>query len=279
MKSTLPLAGLLAVAVCINSCKKNSSPNANINKTPSQKLLLKTIQVFMSKTLMTDYTYDSQNRLISVKQNSLTGDQTITTYTYRDDNRLSSTSAETVSAGITYNRVSTYTYDDSKSTTHLNVKYYKDNTVYLENNVEYLFIGNKISEIHYDTGNTTRNTYDANGNVIKSEDNNGTTTITTYLDNKNLALSYSPPDIMQYRGPNLISRRITITTQRTDTTAYTYTFDSKGYVSTAFMRFFRDSLNNNKTNYAYDSDGYVTAQSIEYVKNATANQKYTFIYK
>jgi len=279
MKSTLPMAGLLVAAVCVCSCKKNSSPTADNGTIQKQKLLLQTIQVFMSKTLMTDYTYDSQNRLISMKAGSLTGEPTVTTYSYAADNRLSSTSATTTSAGIVYNTVSTYTYDDNRSITHLNVKYYKSNTVYQEANTDYLFVGSKISEVHSDNGIVVKSTYDANGNVIKTEDNNGRTTISTYLDNKNLALRYIIPGINSTPGPNLISRTISTSTQRTDTTTYTYTFDARGYVTSVFMRLSADTISNIKTNYAYDMDGYVTAQSNIYVNAPTANQKFTFVYK
>ncbi|MDB5005079.1 MAG: hypothetical protein JWQ34_3304 [Mucilaginibacter sp.] len=79
MKTKLHLALLIVLVVLLNACKKNGTVEAPAKKL---KYLTQVIATNGTTTTFTDYTYDDQKRLTTIK----TGGGTTITYTYNGDN-------------------------------------------------------------------------------------------------------------------------------------------------------------------------------------------------
>lgn len=274
MKTTLTLVALLSFVACIHSCKKTETPDLTTT-TPKKKYLSQSIQIFQGATYITTYTYDSQKRLSNIKMNTKTG-PIMTTYSYDNSNRLIGTEATQTSAGILWRTLTTITYNES--TVHQNMKTYSGNDLKTEVNTDYVFDGDKIKETHYDTGVVTTTTYDANGNAIKNESNNGNTIVNTYTDKKNKGIRFIPPGINSTPSPNLKASTVSTTSQSKVTIIYTYTFDANGYVTSIFADQDLDDHNDITTTYAYDADGYLIAESQIYANGPAANLKFAYTY-
>ncbi len=269
--------GLLAFVVCTQSCKKNDSPKTD---TPTTKTIYisSAITIFMGSTYNTSYTYDSKKRMASSTQNDA-GGKTVILYGYDDNNRLISLDfSQTQTTGL-YRTLTEYTYDDTKSIVHAATTKYANTTVTATSATDYLFDGNRVKEVHTDSGIVTINTYDANGNNIKTEVNDGTVITNTFTDKKVVGKPIQYPSINNYVSPNLVAGSVTTVPNSPDqVTNYTYTFDSDGRVVTETQVRPNDTQNNITVTNAYDEDGYVTATSYVYPNSPTATTKYAYTY-
>jgi|GEM_PF-1696869 hypothetical protein len=251
---------LMIFGVFLFACKKSSNTPEEPAPTKKVKYLSQVTIVRGTTTSSTYYTYDAQKRLSTVKQGNTT-----TTYFY-DSNKLSSIERITISGTDISSVVTQITYSDGAFST--SAKSYNNGIFNIEHITGYLVIDNKITEIHRDDAIIIIQSYDSNGNLIKSQNqlSNGTY---TYSDKKNPAMVNADPDPRNYSSPNILLSSTSNGTNGAVTTTYTYEFDSKGFILTS-------ATPNYKGTYTYDSDGYITT-------SATANitypsQSYTTTY-
>lgn len=277
MKKTLSMLVILATMVFAISCKKNNTAKPDTNTTTKKKYLTQSIQIFESVPYLTTYSYDLQKRLVDVKQNTKTG-PVETSYSWDAKSRVAEIEVITTSGGSSYRTVTSYTYQEDKSTAHANIKNFKDQDLTKEQNTDYVLDGTRVKEIHFDTGNVVTYTYDASGNLVKIQSNQDYTSTITYTDKKSMGIRFIPPGIDNTGSSYLQSKTVSVTGQSTMTTIYTYTFDAKGFVITVVADQDADDHNDTKTTYAYDTDGYVTAVSLEYpaAPIATTKSSYTW---
>jgi hypothetical protein len=217
MKIKNLLALLIVLVVLLNACKKNGTV-----ETPTKKLkyLTQVIAVNGTTTTFTDYTYDDQKRLTTIK----TGGTTIT-YTYNGDN-VFSIEKSYPDGGKEVNELA---YADGKLQT-MSLKNYSNNSFLNEASFGFVYNGDKLTEIHQD-GHISYFYYD--NNVVKQQGEGYA--ITYSYDNKKSKFANLPPALkniaFQIRQPEYFSQNNIISIDRgvNGINTYTYTYDSDGY--------------------------------------------------
>ncbi|MES2808224.1 MAG: hypothetical protein V4619_06345 [Bacteroidota bacterium] len=254
MKTKLFIASVAAFCLIFSACSKK----ADTAPTPAtkKKYLTKVIRVETSSPSsgsvvsnhIIDYTYDSNKRLSSSKSGT-----NISTYAYYDNGDL-----YTITNGSGANRiVYEFTYAEGKLKSYT-LKSYQNNILVSSKLYEYVYDGDKVSEIHFEVY-YVKYTYDSNGNVTRIF-NYGSpqfTTVYEYDNKKNKIVDsrFKYPTVGDIAGDGYNPNNRTVRTT--------------------------EGLNQNvksTTIYTYDSDGYPTAgtESADYAASST--YKFTFVY-
>jgi len=258
MKTYRYLLLLMAIAVCLNSCKKSSTTGGGL-KPPTTKLkyLVQATVVTTGPAILgspvttsfTYYTYDSKKRLNTVKNGN-----DLTTYAYQDDGNIYSiTDVNTVDK---YRTSEIFSYDGGKLKSYTSQEYSND-VLKNETTYTYVYNGDKVSELHFDIYYLLY-TYDSNGNLTKIFNHSGDinySLVYTY-DNKKSAFINVPVKFPMH-GDN---SRFSPNNQITSTT---------------------EGLNVNvlsTTTYNYDSDGYPIAGTTSNDYASSSSSKFTYTY-
>jgi hypothetical protein len=250
---------LIAFVLLISACSKKDNSGGNPPDPEAKKKYLTRVTVVTTApeaggggvtTSTTDYTYDSKKRLSTAKNGTNT-----TTYTYYDDGNLYTL---TNSNGNSANRnVYEFTYAGGKLTSY-RLKVYSDNVVTTDRVYNYVYSGDKVSEIHFDVYYVLY-TYDSNGNISKIFNHGDPEYSYVYgYDNKKNKFINAPlkfPTVGDIAGD-----RFNPNNQTTSTT---------------------EGLNQNPvltTVYVYDADGYPISASNSSTYQYTANSTFTYTY-
>ncbi len=247
IKNTFVL--LVMLVVLLVSCKKSDNNNGGtVQPTTKLKYLTQIIAVQGGINYFTNYAYDDNKRLSTIKK----GD--ITTTFYYNGNILTSYEIAAGSGAHISRDVNELNYTGGQLQT-ISTKSYVDGNLVKEISTGYLYNGNKLTEKHVD-GTVTYYYYDSDNNLIKTE-------------TPGLVVNYTY-DKMKNKFSNLNSalKNIGFQINQTD-------FLSPNNVVTN---------NNSAANdtgtftYNYDSDGYPTGANFEYSKNTNSNSKFTYVY-
>lgn len=156
-----------ALALSLIACSKKKDESGAPSVVTPKKYLTRITTVTtgplaggsVQTTSITDYSYDSKKRLILAK----TGATATTTYAYYDDGNLYTVT--NVNGDAANRSVYEFTYAEGKLKSY-RLKAYRDNAVNIDRLYDYVYNGDKVSEIHFDIYYVLF-TYDSNGNITK----------------------------------------------------------------------------------------------------------------
>jgi YD repeat-containing protein len=243
MKTKYSLTLLMALMLTINACKKSSS-NDGENKPPLvTKYLTQDVSVVLvggtnKVTVTTNYTYDAKKRLTTKNDGTF-----ILTYTYYDNNKVYNLDQSSAING-TRLFLTEYTYTDNRLSRELK-KVYKNGSVGQEITTDYVYNGDKISEVHNSAGVVTLNTYDGQGDLVKVE-NKAPEFTTTYV------YTYDS-------NHRKVSENVSYSTTNLKPTSTTYAYDSHNNITKTVLVTAVATVTVNTTN-TYDADGYLTSK-------------------
>jgi hypothetical protein len=214
MKRSNALVLLVTLIVLLTSCKKVQKAE----DTPVTKLKylsqVTTVQSSGSSTI--NYTYDDKKRLSMV-----TAGTAVTTYTYNVNVLFS---VERTDSSNGFREVRELTYKDGDIIA-LRARIYRNNVLNSDVTYNFLVIGGRITENHYDIYVDTY-AYDSRGNVTKVYFNNTNFTLEFSYDAKpsrytNGFPKYGINSEIEFLSPNNQVSRANVAT--------TYTYDADGY--------------------------------------------------
>lgn len=218
IKSTLTLLAISVIAL-LASCKKSDKTSGD---TPSKKLkyLTRSTIVDGSTTSFIDYTYDTKNRLSTIKNGTATS-----TYTYNGNNLVS---VEKVDSSPVFRETIDFTYNSDGTISSAHDVIYRNGTLSSDIVFNYLVVNGRVTEIHHEGIYVDKYTYDDRGNVTniylaKSSYNN----VFTFDDKPSPYTNGFPKYIInsdiQYVSPN------NVLSNPPAPYAHTYTYGADGY--------------------------------------------------
>jgi hypothetical protein len=227
----------IAFVLLTTACSKKDTTNPNPVPETKKKYLTRVTTVTtgpaaqgsIQTTSTTDYSYDSKKRLILAK----TGATATTTYAYYDDGNLYTV---TNSTGNTANRiVYEFTYEGGKLKSYT-LKVYQNNAITTNRLYDYVYNGDKVSEIHFDIYYVLY-TYDSKGNITKifNHGDPDYSYIYEYDDKKSKFInsSFKYPTVGDIAGdrfnPNNRTFRTTEGLNQNIKSTFVYTYDEDGY--------------------------------------------------
>ena len=242
MKPNHHLWLLAAFVVLMAACKKNDNdPGINGTVVPTVKIkdkyLTQIIQVethpgIAATTNVINYTYDAKKRLIEIKSTDA-----VTSYTYYDNGDLFSIDKRTqkIAGSDEYHyRTDAELYYGQDKLQVANTKNYIDGVLQDEDLYNYVYDGDRVSEVHYGGRYVTVYDYDDNNNVVKEVIRDKIPSVNYYIyDDKKSAFTHSlfksPTKIDDRSSPNNVIKTTNIIGDTTTETTFTYTYDSDGY--------------------------------------------------
>jgi YD repeat-containing protein len=256
MKPNHQLWLLAASAMLIASCKKNDNGTVVPTAKTKDKYLTQVIRVethpgTVTTTTITNYTYDDKKRLTEIKS-----PDALTEYMYYDNgdlfsiNKLSLKIAGTNEYGARTDAELFYSQGKIQAA---DVKNYKNDEILNEGLYNYVYDGERVSEVHYDNRHVTLYDYDDHGNVVKEVIRDAIPSVNYYVyDDKKSAFTPTlfkcPNKIEDRSSPNNVISITNITGSTTTNTTISYTYDSDGYPTTAISGTATDGI---KSTYKY----------------------------
>jgi len=234
MKNAAKLS-LLIIFALLNSCSKSNDDK----KTPDPNPVVK--HKYLTQEGSTNYTYDSNKRLISASSGSA-----VTTYAYYDDGTLYLVTQTSGTSKTTWET----TYNSDKKLSSIKIISYKNDLVQSNNTATFTYNDKgQLTQVKRDGDGglgITRFTYNDKNVLTQTNANDGSTvTDYTYDDKKsrytnmNATVKNYVTGGFDYIVPNNVIKASAYSGVTLQTTVYdyTYTYDSDGYPTSRTMTF------------------------------------------
>ena len=241
MKAKFYLTLLAVLTLTFGACKKNSGSGGENPTLTVKKYLVRDVRVSLvggtnKITTTTNYTYDEKKRLKTRSDGVF-----ILTYAYYDDGKVYTLDQTSVGGAKLFLTESTYADGKLSRDTR---KTYRDGVVLQEIITDYVYNGDKVSEVHNSAGIVTLYTYDSQGDQVKLENRNPDyTSFYAYTYDSN---------------HNMLTENVTYSTTNLKPTSTTYTYDTHNKVTKSVLVTAVATVTINTIN-TYDADGYLTS--------------------